>query len=336
MAQAALDKNVTVMFDPFTLNGGGIRNRIVFAPFQENHANKNGLVTPRLMEYYLEMARNGAGAVIVESTYVARQGRGHVNQLGISEERHIEGLARLSGAIKAEGGTPGIRLSHAGARTSELICGEQPVGPAILSFGKDFNTSREFDEGDIEEIILFFVHAAERAEEAGFEFIEIDGSHQRLLDQCLSLRYNTRTDAFGGPIEKRMVLSSKIIKAIKGRVSGALPVSYLFSIHEKLEEGFSSDDLKAMIKVLTSAKVDWFHPVSLHVLNKFFETEETLVEWVGRFTRKPIIAEGNMKSPQILKEVLNINKASLFALDKQIFSRPNWLGFLEKKIAPPQ
>ncbi|MDH4248725.1 MAG: NADH:flavin oxidoreductase, partial [Deltaproteobacteria bacterium] len=91
-----------------------------------------------------------------------------------------------------------------------------------------------------------------------------------------------------------------------------------------------------MLKTLNSAKVDFYHPVTIHVLNKFFEPEETLVEWVGKLSKRSIIAEGNIKSPQILKEVMSLNRTQLYVLDKVIFTRPNWYTFLKKKIPPPQ
>lgn len=322
------------MFDPVALNGLKLRNKIVLSPFIEYQAGSNGMVSEQIVHYYRTLAQEGVGLIIIESAYVTQQGKAHTSQLGINTERHMEGLTRLIGAIHDEGASVALRLAHSGARTSESIIREQPVGPSIINFGKDFTVSREFDEGDVEEIILFFVHAAERAEEAGADLIEINGSQLFLLDQCLSNRYNNRFDEYGGGIEARMRLGEKIIKAIKSRVSPELPLSYLFSIHDKLEEGFSEIDLKAMIRVLSNAKVDIFHPVSVHVLNKFFEKEETLSEWVRKFTKKPLIAEGNIKSPQILKETIALNKVQLFALDRVLFSRPNWYGFLEKKFRP--
>lgn len=324
------------MFDPITLDNLTVPNRIVLSPFVEFQAHRDGTVSEQMMEYYVGMAREGAGLVLIESAYVAHQGRAHVNQLGINTERHLESLSVLVDAIHAEGAKVGLRLSHAGARTSEMIIQEQPIGPSILNFGKDFSVSREFDQGDVEEITLFFVHAAERAEEVRADLIEINGAQLFLLDQCLSTRYNSRFDAYGGNVEQRMQLSVEIIKAIKTRVSATIPLAYMFSIHDKLEEGFTDADLKGMLKCLTSAKTDLLHPVSMHVLNKLFDTEETLIEWIGRFSRKPIIAEGNIKSPQIVKEVVAINKAQLFALDKALYSRPNWYSFLQKKITPPQ
>ena len=324
------------MFDPVTLDHLSLRNRIVLSPYVEFQAQRDGSVSQAMMDYYTAMARDGVGLVIIESAYVAQQGRAHMYQLGINTERHLEGLAKLVQAIQAEGAAVALRLAHAGARTSELIIGEQPIGPSIINFGKDFDVSREFDDGDVEEIVLFFVHAAERAEEAGVNLIEINGSQQYLLDQCLSSRYNSRYDAYGGAIEQRMHLPVSIIKAIKSRISAKIPIAYLFSIHDKLEDGFSEDELKGMIKALASAKVDLFHPVSIHVLNKFFETDETLIEWVAKSTRRPLLAEGNIKSPQILKETIGLGKAQIYALDKVLFTRPNWYAFLQKKVTPAQ
>ncbi|HUJ77255.1 MAG TPA: NADH:flavin oxidoreductase, partial [bacterium] len=225
------------MFSPLSTDLLNLRNRIVYSPYVENMANRDGSVTPAMTDFYVNLAREGAGLVILESAYVAQQGRAHFNQLGISEERHTESLFQLIKAIKAEGAQVGVRLAHAGARTSELICGEQPVGPSIINFGKDYDISREFDEGDVEELTLFFVHAAERAQEAGADVVEINGAQQYLLDQCLSTRTNTRLDAYGGAIEERMQLAVEVLRAIKSRVTGPA-LAYLFSIHDKLEDGF--------------------------------------------------------------------------------------------------
>lgn len=316
------------------MNGLHPRNRIAYSPFQENQANRDGTVSDGMYRYYVGLAREGAGMITLESAYVVKQGRANYNQLGISTEDHSEGMAQLIKGMQQEGALAGVRLSHAGARTSEAICGEQPVGPSIYNFGKDFDTCREFDEGDVAEIVLFFVHAAERAEEAGADFVEINGGQHLLIDQCLSTRFNNRYDEYGGSVEARMRLATEIIRAIKARISSKMPVSFVFSIHDKLEEGFSENDLKTMLKVLASAKTDLLHPVSVHILNKFFETEETLVELARRYSKLPIIAEGNIKSPQILKEALSLKKAQVFALDKALFSRPNWYAFLQRKIVP--
>ncbi len=324
------------MFESFELLNLKFKNRILASPFTEYQANIDGTVNPTMIRAYKERASQGVGVIITESAYVTKQGRSNVIQLGISDEEHLESLEKLVKAIKREGVAVGIRLAHAGAKTSEEICGEQPIAPSIINMGKDFSTSREFDIGDCEEIIMFFTHAAERVEEVGADFLEINGAQQLLLDQCLSLRFNTRDDEYGAhSIASRLRLSTDIIQSIRERISSRMPISYYFSIHDKLEDGFTAEELEEMIKLLETSGVDIFHPTTIHVMNKFFDTDETFIEWVAKFSKCPVVAEGNIKSPQVLKEISAIGKAQLYALDKTLFSRPQWYQFLHRKLTTP-
>ena len=322
------------MFTPFESFGIKFRNQILAPPTKENLANHRGIVTGEMIRHYSALAKQGVGTMLTESAFVARQGKMAVGQLGISEEEHLEGLEKLVKAIKKEGACIGIKLSHAGARTSEEVCGENPVGPSLYNFGRDFDLSREFDEGDIEEIILHFVHAAERAQEVGFDFIEINGGNQLLLDQCFSVRFNNRDDDYGSEtIENRLRLTCQIIQAIRDRKSVSIPISYYFSIFDKMEDGFSITDLHETLELLEKSGVDIFHPFAVHVMNRCFDSEESLLELIGLNTERPLVADGNIKSPQVLLEVLNIDKVGWYVLEKTLLARPNWFNFLKKKVA---
>ncbi len=321
------------LFESFKLESIRAKNRILVPPYFEGIAQKDGRISHTIYEHLMRLVRQGAGIVVFNNSYVTQQGKSHPLQLGIAEEVHLPGLKNLVSHIKAEGVVTGIRLSHAGAKTSEKICGEQPIGPSSLNFGKDFDLSRPFDNDDVEELCLFFSHAIERAEEAGFDFVELNGAQQQLLDQCLHTRYNSREDEYGGKLENRLRLACEIVRAMKKRVNSRLLVGYFFSIHDKLEDGFNAKNLKIMLKLLEDAGVDIFHPITIHVMNKFFDSEETLLEWVSKCTDKSIIVEGNIKSTQVLKEVLAIEKATMYGIDKALFARSNWYQFLQKKIA---
>ena len=322
------------MFTPFESFGIKFRNQILAPPTKENLANHRGIVTGEMIRHYSALAKQGVGTMLTESAFVARQGKMAAGQLGISEEEHLEGLEKLVKAIKKEGACIGIKLSHAGARTSEEVCGENPVGPSLYNFGRDFDLSREFDEGDIEEIILHFVHAAERAQEVGFDFIEINGGDQLLLDQCFSVRFNNRDDDYGSEtIENRLRLTCQIIQAIRDRKSVSIPISYYFSIFDKMEDGFSITDLHETLELFEKSGVDIFHPFAVHVMNRCFDSEESILELIGLNTERPLVADGNMKSPQVLLEVLNIDKVGWYVLEKTLLARPNWFNFLKKKVA---
>ena len=322
------------MFAPFESFDIKFRNQILAPPTKENLANHRGVVTGEMIRHYSALAKQGVGTMLTESAFVARQGKMAAGQLGISEEEHLEGLEKLVKAIKKEGACIGTKLSHAGARTSEEVCGENPVGPSLYNFGRDFDLSREFDEGDIEEIILHFVHAAERAQEVGFDFIEINGGDQLLLDQCFSVRFNNRDDDYGSEtIENRLRLTCQIIQAIRDRKSVSIPISYYFSIFDKMEDGFSITDLHETLELLEKSGVDIFHPFAVHVMNRCFDSEESLLELIGLKTERPLVADGNIKSPQVLLDVLNIDKVQWYVLEKTLLARPNWFNFLKKKVA---
>ncbi len=322
------------MFTPFESFDIKFRNQILAPPTKENLANHRGVVTGEMIRHYSALAKQGVGTMLTESAFVARQGKMAAGQLGISEEEHLEGLEKLVKAIKKEGACIGIKLSHAGARTSEEVCGENPVGPSLYNFGRDFDLSREFDEGDIEEIILHFVHASERAQEVGFDFIEINGGDQLLLDQCFSVRFNNRDDDYGSEtIQNRLRLTCQIIQAIRDRKSVSIPISYYFSIFDKMEDGFSITDLHETLELLEKSGVDIFHPFAVHVMNRCFDSEESLLELIGLNTERPLVADGNIKSPQVLLDVLNIDKVQWYVLEKTLLARPNWFNFLKKKVA---
>jgi 2,4-dienoyl-CoA reductase-like NADH-dependent reductase (Old Yellow Enzyme family) len=321
------------MFTPFESFGIKFRNQILAPPTKENLANHRGIVSGEMIRHYSALAKQGVGTMLTESAFVARQGKMATGQLGISEEEHLGGLEKLVKAIKKEGACIGIKLSHAGARTSEEVCGENPVGPSLYNFGRDFDLSREFDEGDIEEIVLHFVHAAERAQEVGFDFIEINGGDQLLLDQCFSVRFNNRDDDYGSEtIENRLRLTCQIIQAIRDRKNVSIPISYYFSIFDKMEDGFSITDLHETLELLEKSGVDIFHPFAVHVMNRCFDSEESLLELIGLNTERPLVADGNIKSPQVLLEVLNIDKVQWYVLEKTLLARPNWFNFLKKKV----
>ena len=324
---------IRAVFQPFKVQGIQFRNRILAPPTVDDHADVHGKVTLAIIKHYRSLARQGAGTIIVESAYVTKQGRSHVNQLGISDEEHLEGLEKLAQGVKKEGATIGIRLSHAGAQTSESACGEQPVGPSVLNFGRDFDISREFDQGDVEEIVLNYVHAAERAEEVGMDFVEINGTEQQLLDQCCCIKLNNRDDEYGtAKIENRMQLALDVVNSIKKRESVKIPLSYYFSIFDKIDDGFKPKDLKKMLTLLENAGVDIFHPLAIHAMNKCFENKEPLCHWSAKYTDKPMIINGNIKSPQLLEEAATLGCADWFAMDQSIFDRLQWYQFLKRKI----
>ncbi|MEC7214119.1 MAG: NADH:flavin oxidoreductase, partial [SAR324 cluster bacterium] len=67
-------------------------------------------------------------------------------------------------------------------------------------------------------------------------------------------------------------------------------------------------------------------------LNRVFDEDENLLEWISKFTKKPIIAEGNIKSPMVLKDISMLRLADWYVMERSIYARPQWFQFLKRKL----
>ena len=73
---------------------------------------------------------------------------------------------------------------------------------------------KEMDKDDIREVQGFYVEAAKRAREAGFDIVYVYGSHSYLPQQFLTPYYNRRTDEYGGSALKRYRFLKEVVEAV--------------------------------------------------------------------------------------------------------------------------
>src|SRR3712207_230407 len=105
------------LFDPFTLKGATLRNRIAVSPMCQYMA-KDGFLNDWHQVHYATLARGGAGLVVVEATAVSPEGRITPGDVGLWSDAHVEGFASVATAIKDAGAVPGIQIGHAGRKAS--------------------------------------------------------------------------------------------------------------------------------------------------------------------------------------------------------------------------
>ncbi len=323
------------VFNPLNINKNTIKNRLVVPPLSDNQAERNGQLSQQQFDSFMKLAKKGAGTIIIDSAYVCQQGRGLAMQLGISEEKQTPGLKNLVRLLKEEGVFVGLRISHAGAKTSNRLCGETPIGPSPIHFGKEYDPCREFDEHDVKEVCTFFGHAAERAEEIGMNFIEINGAQSLLIDQCLSPALNLRDDAYGGDVAGRMKFAVEVIRSVKKRISNNLLISFFFnSPLDREDEDLGSAELLAILKILESEKINILHPNFNNACSRLVEADKLAVKFITENCSLPMMIEGSIKSTIMLKELNAAVDGSLFCIDKTLLQRHNWLQFIHKKLNP--
>ncbi len=161
--------------------------------------------------YYSKRA--GAGLIISEGVPISPEGVGYKGVPGIWALEHARGWRHVTRAVKAAGGRIFMQIWHVG-RVSDPIFhdGYPPVGPSpiapagnvdLLRPERPFVVPRPLSTKEVAGVVDDFRQAAQLAELAGFDGVELHGADGYLLDQFLQDGSNHRTDEYGGSIENR-------------------------------------------------------------------------------------------------------------------------------------
>ncbi|MFA5262549.1 MAG: alkene reductase [Opitutaceae bacterium] len=199
------------LYDPLHIGAWNLKNRLVMAPLTRCRAGDGRVPTDLMVEYYRQRA--GAGLILTEATSITPMGVGYPDTPGIWSPEQVEGWSKVTKAVHAAGGLILLQLWHVGRISDPIyLGGALPVAPsAIAPEGhvslirpmKPYVTPRALEQVEIPGIIEAYRKGAENALAAGFDGVELHGANGYLPDQFLHDGTNRRTDAYGGPVEKR-------------------------------------------------------------------------------------------------------------------------------------
>ena len=202
------------LYQPLQFKSGGrLKNRFMLAPLTNTQSHSDGTLSDDEYRWLTMRAKGGFGLTMTCAAHVQAVGQGFPGQLGVFGDKHLEGLTRLAQGIQAENSLALVQLHHAGMRSPAELIGQPPVCPSDNAETGAVGLSTE----GVEQLIEDFICAAQRAEKAGFDGVEIHGAHGYILAQFLSGTINQRQDQFGGSIENRMRPISEIIDGIRAR-----------------------------------------------------------------------------------------------------------------------
>jgi 2,4-dienoyl-CoA reductase-like NADH-dependent reductase (Old Yellow Enzyme family) len=214
-------------------------------------------------------AVGGAALVFTEAAAVSAEGRISPQDLGIYDDRHVEGLARIVRFVKEQGAAAGIQLAHAGRKgstprpwgssgraVSPEDGGWEPVGPTEAAFSAGYPVPRELTAADLAVVVSSFRTAAMRARAAGFDVAEIHAAHGYLIHEFLSPLINTRADEYGGSYDNRVRLCLEVTAAVRSVWPEDLPVFVRLSCTDWKEGGWDIEQSAELSRRLRDQGVD--------------------------------------------------------------------------------
>jgi 2,4-dienoyl-CoA reductase-like NADH-dependent reductase (Old Yellow Enzyme family) len=243
------------LFERTSIKGMNLANRFVRSATWEGLAAKDGAVTAGLTKMMVELARGEVGLIITSYAFVSADGRSNAGQLGADDDRLLPGLRGMTEAVHAEGGKVALQLVHGGCASNSGLTGLGAIGPSQGDTGGRLKC-RAAGREDITRIVSDFAKAAKRAEQAGFDAVQLHAAHGFLLSQFLSPAFNRRTDEYGASLGNRARLLLNVVRAVRQAVGPKYPVLVKVNSEDFLEGGMTREEAVEVSVMLEKASVD--------------------------------------------------------------------------------
>lgn len=176
-----------------------------------------------MLHYYSQRA--GAGLIISEGTQISPEGKGYFRTPGIYSDAQVKAWKKVTDSVHKNDGLIYCQLWHVGriSHTQFQPNGQDPVAPSAIQADAqtyaeggmvDVSKPRALKTEEIPRLVQDFVHAAQCAQDAGFDGVEVHAANGYLLDQFFREASNQRGDQYGGSIENRTRILDEILQAI--------------------------------------------------------------------------------------------------------------------------
>jgi 2,4-dienoyl-CoA reductase-like NADH-dependent reductase (Old Yellow Enzyme family) len=332
-----LSNKLADLFSPIQIGTLKLDNRLVRSATAERMATEPiGRATPTLAALLGGLARGGVGLIISGHAYVSPKGKAHPEMLSAHCDEMIPGLKTLADAVRENGGRVAMQINHGGRQCDEA-CTPETLAPSPVAAGSG-GLPREMTPSEVVEAVDAFGQAARRAQQAGFDAVQLHGAHGYLIGQFLSPHTNRRRDAWGGDFERRLAFLAAVCEVVRGEVGPDFPVFIKLGMMDNLErvpDGLNPEEGARIVSRLADLKLDavevsgGYHGGSDFVgrLGVGTKAPEAYFRDLARraqaATELPVILVGGLRSRAVMDEVLDAGDADMIALCRPLIREPD-------------
>jgi len=351
----------TALFTPLSLRDVVLPNRIAVSPMCQ-YCAVDGLADDWHLVHLGRFAIGGAGLVMVEATAVEARGRISHGDLGLYDDAQIVPLRRVAAFLRRCGSVPGIQLGHAGRKASmqrawrgngpltaeDHARGDLPwpvVGPSPIAAAEGWPLPREMTQHDVAAVTRAWVAAAERADRAGFDVLEVHAAHGYLLHSFLSPLSNRRGDDLGGDFSNRVRFLLQVVRAVRRVWPAGKPLFVRISATDGMEGGWSLEDSLRLAPLLYAEGVDLIDCSSgglatsvtapgVQELPRELGFQIPFAAAIRERTGGPVMAVGLILDAEFAEATVRNGRADVVAIGRGALDDPNWPEHARRKLVP--
>jgi len=334
---------MSTLFEPVRIRDLEIRNRFVRSATGDHAADEKGSVTDTQMKIYKALADGGIGLIITGITFVHNSGRIMPHQASIASNDCIPGLKKLTKAVHEGGAKIAVQLFHAGRAALRSFGGEDQkiLAPSFVPGDPYFpysGTYRAMTEDEVWDLIDAFGDAALRAQEAGFDAVQLHGAHGYLLSQFLSPFTNLRQDQWGGDdLEARLRFHKEVFRDIRRKVGNDYPVLIKLGVQDGFPGGLRFREGKQAAKALAESGFDALEishglrgqgpgATEFRVKIDTVDKEAYFRDWTRQIKKEvsvPVMMVGGIRSYEVAEDIISKGEADFVSMSRPLIREPN-------------
>jgi len=318
---------MSLLFTPGQIGTLNLPNRLARSATAERLAEADGKPTPQLKQFYQELARGGVGLIITGHLYIHPSGKCHPEMTGIYSDGLMPGLAELTDAVHREGGRVVAQINHGGMQCSPETVSET-LAPSAIDASFLQQPAREMRPDEIEDLIQAFAQAARRAQEVGFDGVQLHGAHGYLINQFLSPTVNRRSDEWGGDLQGRMRFLRRVCRAVREQVGADYPVFIKLGMVDGVEGGLALEESLEVVAALEELGLDGVETSGgVQADSSRPNPKEAyfrpLAQAARETTQLPILLVGGLRAREEMEDVLASGDADFVSLCRPLICEPD-------------
>lgn len=313
-----------------------LKNRFIRSATWENMATETGHMTEKLYDIYEELAKGEVGLIVTGYANIVEEEKPNAGMMGVYNDSFIPEYQQLTDLVHQYDSKIVMQLAYGGTKTTYNV-GERIIyAPSEVCERGTKTLGKAMTKDEINYIVTAFAQASRRAQESGFDGVEIHAAHTYLINQFLSPYYNQREDEYGGNLENRMRFLLDIYQAIRTLVGNAFPILVKLTASEFFDGGLTFDETRLICKKLEDIGVDAIiisgniHGNASTMIGESFDgyslQEEGYFHEYGHVISQevaiPVITVGGLSDINAIEKIAEVTNIQYFALSRPLLAEP--------------
>ncbi|MCX4431679.1 MULTISPECIES: NADPH-dependent 2,4-dienoyl-CoA reductase [Streptomyces] len=284
----------------------------------------------RMAEFYATRARGGVGLIVTGGIAPNDAGRPYEGGAKLTTEAEAEQHTEITAAVHREGGKIAMQILHFGRYAYH----QDLVAPSALQAPISPFPPHALTDAEVERTIDDYARAAELAQRAGYDGVEIMGSEGYLINEFIAAQTNQREDRWGGSYENRMRFPVEIVRRVREAVGENFIIIYRLSMLDLVPGGSTLDEVITLARAVEAAGatiintgIGW-HEARIPTIAT--SVPRGAYTWVTKKVMGavsiPLVTTNRINTPELAEQLLADGHADMVSLARPMLADPDFVA----------